>query len=666
MELSLLKPEHGLQTIPFVKLPITSSHRTLCSFDWAISTLLVLTGILIYARTSAYPFISFDDPGYVLNNAQVRAGLTWAGWKWAWTSFEQSNWHPLTWLSLMLDAQRYGLWAGGYHLTNLLLHLANALLLFRWLRSNAPGKWPAALTAFFFVAHPLHVESVAWVTERKDVLSTLFFFLTLLAYSHYARTGNRWMYGLAVGWFMAGLAAKPMLVTLPPLLVLLDGWPLGRWGKVSWVRLLLEKIPFGVLALVSCVVTVIAQRDKAMVPMGYLTLTDRWASAAMGYGTYLEKTLLPWSLGIYYPFHRSATLLWPTLWTVGLVVAVLGALRLGRRWPFLPVGFGWFMGMLVPVIGVVQVGGQAVADRYTYLPHVGLFIAVFWSGAACWRHWPKARFPLAVATAGGAAACVTLSVQQTGYWRDSATLFEHTTRVVRPSGRLFHLLGDAWLEAKQPAKATAAYLQAWQLGGLNSRETVLPLSVLLLRAGQWHKAVEVLTPWRSQADATPELLNNLALALVQDGRGDEALPVYQTCVQRFPNFALAHFGLAELLQARGEPNEAAAQDAAGLTLRPDWLPALNRLAWNYTHSDDLPTHESAQAIAQQAVVLTQGRDVGSLNILAYTQAVNGRWDEAVATAQRALELVTASAHAGSTVDNEQRRLEFYRRRQLPP
>ena len=648
-------------------MKLSTSFRPLeiIPFDRVIGWSLLLTGAWIYARTLTYPFISFDDPGYVVNNAHVNAGLTWSGWKWAWTSLEQSNWHPLTWLSLMLDAQLYGLRAGGYHLTNLVLHVLNAMLLFRWLRSHNSEAWPAALTAFFFVAHPLHVESVAWVTERKDVLSTLFFFLTLLAYSRYARNGNRWTYVLALGWFALGLTAKPMLVTLPPLLILVDRWPLDRWGKVPPTRLLAEKVPFGVLAILSCVVTFVAQREKAMVPIGYLSLVDRWASAALGYGTYLKETLLPWNLGVYYPFRRSPTMLWPAVWTLALLATVLGAWRLGRRWPFLPVGIGWFLGMLVPVIGVVQVGGQAVADRYTYLPHIGLFIAVFWSGAACWRRWVGMRIPLAAATLGAAIACVVLSSQQTSYWRSSAALFEHTAQVVKPSGRVFHLLGDAWMEEKQPAKATTAYLQAWRLGGLNSSETILPVSAMLISAGRWSEALQMLSPWRDRSDATPGLLNNLALVLAKNGRGDEALSIYRSCAERFPKFALAHFGMAELLQAQGRWEEASAQDAAGLTLQPDWLPALNRLAWNYTHSDDLPTHESAQAIAQQAVRLTQGRDASSLSVLAYTQAVNGHWEEAADTAAHALEIVTGSAEAEGKVGYLRRCLECYRRKELP-
>ena len=344
-----------------------------------IAFVLVAAGLIVYGQTLGFPFISLDDPGYVVINSHVARGLSWEGWRWAWTSFEWSNWHPLTWLSLMLDAQFYGLNAGGYHLTNLLLHLANALLLFAWLRAATGTVWPSAWTALFFVAHPMHVESVAWVTERKDVLSAFFFFLTLLAYTRYARGGGAKFYALALGLFALGLTAKPMLVTLPVLLGLLDFWPLRR-TDAGWRRLAWEKLPFALLAAASCVVTFAAQRAAAVVPLEELPAGHRFAAAALGYGFYLWKTFWPVDLGIYYPYWHAGSSAVPWLWGAGLAAVTLSAARNVRRMPWLTVGWCWFVGMLVPVIGVVQVGGQAAADRYTYLPHVGLFIAVLWTG----------------------------------------------------------------------------------------------------------------------------------------------------------------------------------------------------------------------------------------------------------------------------------------------
>lgn len=634
--------------------------------DLLVTLGLVAAALLVYGRTLGYPFITFDDPAYVVGNTHVNGGLSWANWRWAWTSLEQSNWHPLTWLSLMLDAQLYGLNAGGYHLTNLLLHALNGVLIFRWLRGATGALWPAALTGFFFVAHPLHVESVAWVTERKDVLSTLFFCLTLLAYTRYARHGGASSYGLALGLYALGLTAKPMLVTVPPLLLLLDYWPLRRVGTVRWPRLWLEKVPFALLAAASCVVTVIAQRQKAVVPLVALPPVHRAASMALGYGTYLTKTLLPFDLGIYYPYWRARSMAGPICWAVVLVAVTLAVFLLRRAWPFLLVGWCWFLGTLVPVIGVVQVGGQAVADRYTYLPHVGLFIAVFWTGAAAWARWGRAgRRVLAAVTAGAALAALTLSCHQAAYWRSSVAIFEQTARVVRPTARLYYMLGNAQLEANRPAGATESLLKAWQLGS-NNDDSIRPLGTLLLRQGRWREAAEVLAPARDRSTATADMLNDLALALVNDGRGDEALAVYRQCNARFPDFALAHFGLAELFQARGIIAAAAAEDEAGLLLRPDWLPAMVRLVWNYAHSADPETREIGLTLARRAVAQTGGRDSNCLGLLAFNQAVNGHWDEAVDAAERAL---TAAQRPGAPVDAEagcREQLDTYRRHRLPP
>ena len=632
--------------------------------DLFIVLALIAVGVAIYGQTLNYPFISLDDPGYVVNNPHVTRGLTWEGWKWAWTTLAESNWHPLTWLSLMLDAQFYGLNAGGYHLTNLLLHVANTILVFCWLRTATGARWPSALTAFLFAAHPLHVESVAWVTERKDVLSAFFFLLTLLAYTRYARGGGWRYYGLALGLFAVGLTAKPMLVTLPPLLLLLDYWPLRRWEGVRWRRLLWEKVPFAVLAVASSVVTVVAQRAHAMVAISVLPIKYRAASMMLGYGSYLQKTLLPLDLGVYYPYWQKQSMVWPFVWlfVLLLVTLVVGAWR--KKLPWLLVGWGWFLGMLVPVIGVVQVGGQATADRYAYLPHVGLFIAVFWTGASAWKRWPRSRAGLAALTVGIAGTCTALSYQQTGYWRDSATLFAHTIKVVQPTPRLFHLLGDALVETHQLDKAVEVYLRLRDMGASNE-ETTSALSTLLLRTGRWSDAIATLRPWRDRPDITADLLNNYAFALNHAGQADEALAVYRQCVTRFPDYALSHFGLAEMLATRGDLNGSAEQDAAGLTLQNDWLPALIRLAWDYAHGTDKQTLASSLGLAQRAVDLTGGRDPGSLNVLALAQAANGEWTQATATADRALDLATHLGAVPQEAAKYQARLEAYQRKELP-
>lgn len=635
-------------------------------FDLFVVLGLLAAGLFIYAQTTNYPFISFDDPGYIVENPHVHRGWTWENWRWAWTSLEQSNWHPLTWLSLMLDAQFYGLNAGGYHLTNLLLHLGNAGLLYAWLRQATGARWPSALTAFFFVAHPLHVESVAWVTERKDVLSTFLFFLTLLAYTRYTQRRERSFYGWAVGFFALGLTAKPMLVTLPPLLLLLDYWPLRRWNRATWRHLLVEKWPFAILAVASCVVTLIAQRAAALVPLAALSIPYRLAAAASGYGTYLYKTIVPLDLGVYYPYQRPASWWEPVGWLAVLAVLTVVAFRARRSRPYLLVGWCWFAGTLVPVIGVVQVGGQAVADRYTYLPHVGLFVAVFWLGAEAWQRVEACgRRALAALGIAAAAGALTLSHQQATYWRSSAALLERTFAVAtRPTIVLCELLGNAEIESKHFDKATDAYWKAWQLGS-TSNATILSLGTLLLREKRYQETAEVLAPASERADATADLLNDLALAQANSGQKDKALGTYQLCTERFPRYALARFGWAELLQKSGDLAESAVQDEAGLALCVDWLPALRRLAWDYSHSADPQTRELALKFAERAMQVSGGREPGSLNVLAFALGANGRWPEAVAAATAAMETVkTAGGSAGSTTAC-QVRLDCYRQGRLP-
>ena len=525
-----------------------------------VALALVLVVVAIYGQTLGYPFIAFDDPGYVYHNAHVRAGLSWAGARWAFTTFEQSNWHPLTWLSLLLDARLYGPNAGGFHLTNLLLHAANTLLLFGWLRRTTAALWPAAACAFLFAAHPLHVESVAWVTERKDVLSTFFFLLTLLAYRRYVQgEPGRWrFYWLTLALYALGLMAKPMLVTLPPLLLLLDYWPLGRFTpetwRARWPRLLVEKLPFAVLMAASCVVTYQAQRGQAVVSLARLPTGLRLASAVLGVGTYLQKTAWPVGLGVFYPYWDGVAPGRLAGWTLALVVLTAGALWRWRTQPSLAVGWLWFVGTLVPVIGLVQVGSQAVADRYLYVPHIGLFIALCWGAQAAWERWPRGRVALGSAAVIVAAGCLGLSVRQARYWQSGAVLFEHTLAVATPpSARLYLMYGDALLINGQEAAAVSAYGQSWRMGGGgHKQEVALRLSALWFKEEHWEKIINLLGPLSHAADANDELLNLLASTLLRTGQTDRAQLLYQRCVAQYPAYAQGHFGLAECLRLQGD------------------------------------------------------------------------------------------------------------------
>ena len=628
---------------------------------------LVLVVVAIYGQTLGAGFIAFDDPGYVYGNAHVRAGLSLAGVRWAFSTFQQSNWHPLTWLSLQLDAQLYGLNAGGFHLTNLLLHAANTLLLFGWLRRSTGARWPAALAALFFAAHPLHVESVAWVTERKDVLSTFFFCLTLLAYGRFVEGGPRrkcW-YALALGLYGLSLLAKPMLVTLPLLLLLLDGWPLARFTRATprgrARALLLEKLPFGVLAAASCVVTALAQRTQAMVALETLPLRFRLASAALGVGTYLQKTFWPQGLGVFYPYWHQVAWWQPLGW--GIMLAGLTALALwgGRAQPALAVGWLWFVGTLVPVIGLVQVGSQAVADRYTYVPHLGLFVALAWSGEAAWRRWPQARRWLGGLAAAAAAACVGLGIRQASYWQDGVTLFEHTVAVsTPPSARLYGLYGDALLRSGREAEAIRAYEQSWQIGDEGrTREAVMRLSALCFNEGRWPEVIDLLEPLSHQADADKELLNTLAATLLRSGQTDRAGALYRRCVEHYPAYAQGHFGLAECLRLQGDVPGACMELEAGLVRQQERLPALTYLAWVYAHLDDPAAHERALALARWAVEISRGQDIASFNALAEAEASTSHWPQAVEAARDSLALAARPGTPPEIVAVSRARLDAY-------
>jgi protein O-mannosyl-transferase len=405
---------------------------------WASAGLAALTGV-VYSRTAWYPFVNFDDGEYVFENAHVRAGLTWNTVKWAFMSMTAGNWHPLTWLSHSFDAQLFGLNAGAHHVTSLLLHTLNTILLFLVLTDIGGSRWRSLTVAALFAVHPLNVESVAWIAERKNLLCTFFFLLAVAAYAWYARRPTFARYGCVAALFALGLAAKPMIITLPLVLLLLDWWPLNRvlqWSppssfeapKFSPLRLLLEKLPLLLLALASGVITVIAQHNAgAIAHVAGWSLAWRIQNALHSYAMYLITSLLPINLAPFYPgadLHR-----WQVVWAALLISGMTWLVwkyRVTR--PYLVFGWLWFLGTLVPVIGMVQVGAQARADRYTYIPLIGLLIAAVWglSEAVQGIRWDAPRRYVAI---GAVTVLLVLSWQQLSYWRSSYELWSHTLEV---------------------------------------------------------------------------------------------------------------------------------------------------------------------------------------------------------------------------------------------
>jgi protein O-mannosyl-transferase len=410
---------------------------------------LVLTSMVlgVFAQVRSHEFINYDDNEYITENNAVRAGLSWQNVQWAFTSTVSKHWHPLTWLSLMLDCQLYGVDAGKIHLTNLFLHIANTLLLFVIFRTMTGTLWQSAFIAALFALHPLHVESVAWASERKDMLSTFFWMLTMWAYVSYAKKPDAVKYLSAIVFFALGLMAKPMLVTLPLILLLLDYWPLDRikhFDRQVVYRLVLEKIPFFILSAASAVITtVIMKRGGLVAEVVALTLKYRIANVLVSYVMFILKMFWPSGLSPFYPHPGAGLALWKAA-AGGAVLLVLSiAVFCFARRRYLLTGWLWFLIMLLPVIGLLQAGSQAMADRYTYIPLIGLFIMVSFGGAELFG---KLRYGVWISAVSAAVIIFALMIctyRQVGFWRNSITLFEHAAQVTQNNYLAYNNLSNA-------------------------------------------------------------------------------------------------------------------------------------------------------------------------------------------------------------------------------
>ena len=530
-----------------------------------IAVILAVLAFLPYAQTAGHDFIGYDDPVFVTDNPEVQAGISWEGIQWALTTFHAGNWLPLTWMSHMLDVSLFGMEPGWHHLVNALVHALSTALLFFALFRMTGAVWPSAFVAALFGIHPLHVESVAWVAERKDVLSGLFFMLVLLSYERYVRRRGAGAYLLVVLFFVLGLLSKSMLVTVPFVLLLLDVWPLGRTSfalaadevagrPVPWARLLLEKLPFLFMTIAVSLITVAAQREggamnlmeRELLPFGV-----RLANALVSYAAYLEKTFWPLSLAFIYP-HQGANL---SGWKVALSVVVLVSVTLmvvrQFRRPYLAVGWFWYVGMLVPVIGLVQVGKQAMADRYTYLPLIGIFIMIAWSLKDILSGASALRKKIIAGTAGVVLLVLLIAaIAQASYWRDYPTLLRHATKAVPDNWLAHRMLGNVLSESGSPEEAIAQYresirIQPWNSYGHNN------LAVELARQGNYLEAIEHYREAIRIRPAYAEAYNNLGNALAALGRRDEAIEQYREAIRLRPGWAVARNNL-QLLSTEQE------------------------------------------------------------------------------------------------------------------
>jgi Flp pilus assembly protein TadD len=637
----------------------TSRGRTR-SITIAIYLALIAVTLAVFGQTIHHDFVNFDDDLYVYDSPVIKAGLTIKGALFAFTTPHARNWHPLTTISHMLDYQLWGLHAGGHHATNVVLHTIGVLLLFSALQKMTGAVWKSALVAALFAVHPLHVESVAWVSERKDVLSALFFFLMLGAYVRYARTLSICQYLLVTVLFAAGLMSKPMLVSVPVILLLLDYWPLERtksqkskvrgqnpevsaqWSVAK--RLILEKIPLLLLSAGSCAITFVVQK-RAVGAIPPLPLLWRAENAITSYVLYIWQTLWPTRLAVFYPYPDSMLPAWEIILALVLFVGMTVAVILVRRErPYLFTGWFWYVVMLVPVIGLVQVGEQAHADRYTYLPHIGLFLLAVWGIADVTTSRSTSR--IAVATAVVIIfALAWAALVQTSYWRNSETLWTHALAVTSNNdfahNNLAYLLADRGeLDDAISHFAAAAEIRSRKKDrhyNVGSAFVEMNLADALARKGQSDEAMlhydRAIRLEPNYADA----YYNRGNVLFAKGRIDEAIADWQRTLQLQPNDADAHTCVGNAFLRQGSPNEAIAHYEIAAALAPQDQHSRNNLGWVLATCSDAGIRDGAKAVefAEQAVALSGGRKPQFLRTLAAAYAERGRFAEATAAAQRA-------------------------------
>jgi tetratricopeptide (TPR) repeat protein len=651
-----------------------------------IGLLLALITLLVYLPVCHYGFLVYDDDDYVTKNHVVQKGLTWTGIKWAYTTQHASNWHPVTWLSHMTDCELFGLNAGAHHSVNVLFHVANAVLLLVLLFRLTNALWPSACVAALFTWHPLHVESVAWISERKDVLSTFFALLALLSYTKYAKENCRRSFWFALIFFALGLMAKPMLVTLPFVMLLLDFWPLRRisnsqfpisnpensaappipafnFHSSSFILLALEKWPFFLLAAVSCIVTVFAQHGGgAIIPLELVPLRYRLANAVTSYLDYFLKMLWPANLVVLYPITPLLRTQFFAA-TVFLIVVSCCVWKTRRTRPYLLVGWLWFLGTLVPVIGLIQVGGAALADRYTYIPSIGVFLAVAFGVRDLADRFQIPKIVITFAAAAILTACVILTENQLRFWHDSESLFTHALAVTKDNGIAHFNLGVALEQQGKLTRALAEYREAARLmpGRYQIHNNLGNLLDNLGRPG------EALSEYREAVRLDPKppaLHDGLGIVLVELGRFDEAMNEFTNAARLDPAYPWPYFQMGKALLKQGRDAEAVGRLREALRIDPDNFQILAYTA-QVLAADENPQirdGKTALVFAVKANVLSDSTLPFVLDALGMACAEAGHFDDAQEVTQKAVELAAAKGMSQSVADMR-RRLQLYRNHQ---
>jgi tetratricopeptide (TPR) repeat protein len=581
--------------------------------DLFICIVVVAATLAAYGQVARHDFVNFDDDKYVYENPQVRAGLTWGGVTWAFTTTHAEFWHPLTWLSHMLDCQIFGMWSGGHHLMSVLFHTLNGVLLFLVLRRTTADVWPSAMVALLFALHPLHVESVASTAQRKDVLSTLFGMLTLLAYIRYCERPAAGRYVLVFTLLALGLMSKPMLITLPFVLLMLDFWPLARFSwapqgqsmrrsfpRATTLRLAAEKVPFILIAVVFGLVTVWAQQKAGLVEsLEGRPLPVRLANAIISLAIYIKATFFPYQLAPFYPYPTEFPV-WKTV-VAGLFLAVPTGIAFwrAREAPFLVVGWLWYLITLLPVIGLVQTAAFARADRYTYIPLIGFFVLICWGLPSLLRGWHSRQRVLTLTALVCTITLIVMTRHQASHWKNSITLWEHTLRVTKSNALAHNNLGLALQERGRTEEAIRHYREALRID-----------------------------------PATYDAHGNLGIAMVEQGRREEGMKHYQEALRINPASARAHNNLGNEWMALGETGKAIAHYEEALRINPEQAATHSNLG-NALMAEG--RHEEAVAHYQESIRIDPGFARAHNNLgLALVQ--QGKRDEAIALFREALRL----------------------------
>jgi len=549
----------------------------------ALGLFLVLSVMAVYWQTHAFEFIDYDDDLYVVENERVKSGLTLDNIQWAFFAKTAANWHPITLMSHMADVSLYGMWAGGHHITNVVFHVVNTLLLFYVMFIMTRKRWMSAVVAVLFGVHPLHLDSVAQIAERKDVLSTFFGMLALWGYARYVESRRLINYMASLTFFLLGLMSKPMLVTLPFVLLLLDYWPLCRFGGAGFrlretvYRLVLEKAPFLALTLLSSIVTFIVQHHQGAVrSMVSYSLDARLANAMTSYMQYIVKTFFPVDLSFYYP-HEGM----PPAWEIVLAATALAsvsimAVRTAKTHPFFIVGWLWYLGTLVPVIGLVQVGSQSMADRYTYVPLIGIFIMMSWGALEVRKKGVTGKKALALLAGIAITLLMMIAWRQAGYWKNSNALFERAIAVTENNTAAHLNLGYVLAEKGKQKEAISHYREVIKIAP-DHLKAHNNLGLALAKVGRTEEAIFHFLYVLNRSPGKVDVINNMARAQVQNGTVHEAIKYFDRSLRLRPDQADIHNDIGVLLARVGREADAVVHFEKALQIQPDHVNARHNI-----------------------------------------------------------------------------------------